>query len=103
MPKCAGTPCDLRCTKVPTIALIPGLRLLKPVGISTGCERGLVSTTDPGHSVCVTRTSGWHSRGPVGTSEPAAHKTAGEPTHGGCHMSTLVVIGVVEYVPGGCS
>jgi hypothetical protein len=50
MPKCGGTPCDLRCTKVPTISLISCLRSLKPVGISAGCERGLVSTTDPGHT-----------------------------------------------------
>jgi hypothetical protein len=43
-----GADLHLRCTKVPTISLIPGLRLLL-VGISAGCERGPVPTTDPGH------------------------------------------------------
>ncbi|WP_237524971.1 DUF6308 family protein [Streptomyces sp. SID5643] len=44
------TPCDLRCTKVPTISLIPYLLVLRPIGISAGHEGCRVPTTDPGHS-----------------------------------------------------
>lgn len=52
-PRAPGeTPCDLRCTKVPTISLIPRLKVLELIGISAGPERGLVPTTDPGHTCC---------------------------------------------------
>lgn len=45
-------PHDLRCTKVPTISLILPLRPLKPLGISAGRERGLVPTSELGHTCC---------------------------------------------------
>lgn len=46
------TPHDLRCTRVPTISLILRLRLLKLLGISAGRERGLVPTSELGHTGC---------------------------------------------------
>ena len=43
------TPCDLRCTKVPTISLISYRELLNLVGISAGHERCLMPTKNLGH------------------------------------------------------
>lgn len=54
MLECAGTPPDLRCSKVPTILLIPYIGCGNPVGISPGHERGVVPTTDPGHMFVTT-------------------------------------------------
>lgn len=44
-----GTPCDLRCTYVPSISLISPPGGLKLLGISAGQERGLVPTKSLGH------------------------------------------------------
>jgi hypothetical protein len=50
-PRAPGeTPCDLRCTKVPTISLIPYLEVLNLIGISAGHEGCPVPTSDPGHT-----------------------------------------------------
>lgn len=65
MLECGKTPPDLRCTKVPTISLIPHFKMLKLLGISAGHERPLVPTIDPGHTL-VTRIFSWHKRGMVG-------------------------------------
>lgn len=46
----SDTPCDLRCTKVPTILLIPYLQSLNLVGIGAGHECCLVPTSDPCHT-----------------------------------------------------
>src|SRR5262249_39971988 len=44
-------PHDLRRTGVPTTALTPRLRPLKPLGIGAGRRHGVVPTGEPGHTV----------------------------------------------------